>query len=91
MLLKRGSQRVAAQWDRKGNDGINRIAGGTGKYRGITGSGPWKCWDPTPGGAFHCTQRFDYQLKAKRAAMVMALSAQELGRKGLQSQKGTPL
>ena len=24
------------------NQGINRIVGGTGKYKGITGSGAWK-------------------------------------------------
>ena len=54
--------RVFTDWDGNAVEGTNHIAGGTGKYRGITGSGPWKCWDtPTPG-AFHCTQRFDYTL-----------------------------
>jgi hypothetical protein len=54
--------RIFTDWDGKGNDGTNRIAGGTGKYRAITGNGPWMCWDtPTPA-ALRCTQRFDYQL-----------------------------
>jgi hypothetical protein len=46
------------------NQGINRIAGGTGKYKGITGSGPWKVWDtgPAAAGASHTKQRFDYKL-----------------------------
>jgi len=54
--------RIFTDWDGNAVEGTNHIAGGTGKYRGITGSGPWKCWDtPTPG-AFRCTQRFDYKL-----------------------------
>ena len=54
--------RIFTDWDGNAIEGINRIAGGTGKYKGITGSGPWKCWDtPTPG-AFRCIQRFDYKL-----------------------------
>ena len=53
--------RIFTDWDGNAVEGTNHIAGGTGKYKGITGSGPWKCWDtPTPG-AFHCTQRFDYR------------------------------
>lgn len=46
-----------------GNDnGINEIAGGTGKYAGIQGRGPWKCKPAGANGESHCNQRFDYQL-----------------------------
>jgi len=44
------------------NDGINEIAGGTGKYAGIQGRGPWKCKNAGANGELHCNQRFDYQL-----------------------------
>jgi hypothetical protein len=37
--------RIFTDWDGNAVEGTNHIAGGTGKYRGITGSGPWKCWD----------------------------------------------
>jgi hypothetical protein len=58
--------RIFTDWDGandgKDDKGINRIAGGTGKYRGITGQGPWQCWStPTPG-ALRCKQSFDYKL-----------------------------
>jgi hypothetical protein len=58
--------RIFTDWDGKvaGKDerGINRIAGGTGKYKGITGQGPWMCFaTPTPG-AYNCKQSFDYKL-----------------------------
>jgi hypothetical protein len=45
-----------------GEQGINEIAGGTGKYAGITGSGPWKCKMSGGNGELHCTQRLDYRL-----------------------------
>jgi hypothetical protein len=58
--------RIFTDWDGTNNgtddQGINRIAGGTGKYKGITGSGPWKCWPAGAPGAARCTQRFDYKL-----------------------------
>ncbi len=54
--------RIFTDWDGTGNEGINRIAGGTGKYKGITGSGPWKCWDTTEPASLRCVQRFDYKL-----------------------------
>ena len=60
--------KIFTDWDGKNdgtvNQGINRIVGGTGKYKGITGSGPWKVWDtgPTAAGGSHTTQRFDYKL-----------------------------
>ena len=44
------------------SEGVNQIAGGTGKYAGIQGSGPWKCKDTGPNGQPFCTQRFDYRL-----------------------------
>ena len=60
--------KIFTDWE-GGNDGtvgrgINRIAGGTGKYKGITGSGPWTDWDTgaAAAGGAHTTQRFDYKL-----------------------------
>ena len=60
--------KIFTDWEGKNdgtvNQGINRIAGGTGKYKGITGSGPWKVWDTgaIAAGGSHVTQRFDYKL-----------------------------
>jgi len=45
-----------------GGNGINEIAGGTGKYAGITGSGPWKCKPSGANGEVQCAQRLDYRL-----------------------------
>ncbi len=45
-----------------GDEGTNVIAGGTGKYAGITGSGPWKCNYAGTNGELHCKQRLDYEL-----------------------------
>ncbi len=45
-----------------GDHGTNNIAGGTGKYAGITGSGPWKCKAAGANGELHCSQRLDYRL-----------------------------
>jgi hypothetical protein len=44
-----------------GGNGINEIVGGTGKYAGIQGSGPWKCGFPGSNGEVQCTQRLDYR------------------------------
>ena len=46
------------------NAGINTIIGGTGKYAGITGSGPWECDAGVPGdnGGFNCRQSLNYKL-----------------------------
>ena len=41
--------------------GTNTITGGTGKYTGITGSGPWACKD-FPSGANSCKQSLSYKL-----------------------------
>ena len=45
-----------------GGEGVNTIAGGTGKYTGITGSGPWKCSWAGANGELHCNQSLTYQL-----------------------------
>lgn len=42
--------------------GSNEIIGGTGKYAGIRGSGPWKCKGLGTNGEYQCTQRFDYRM-----------------------------
>ena len=45
-----------------GDSGTNEIAGGTGKYAGIQGSGPWKCKGAGNNGELQCAQRLDYRL-----------------------------
>ena len=45
-----------------GAEGINNISGGTGKYAGATGSGPWKCRPSGKNGELQCAQRLDYRL-----------------------------
>lgn len=45
-----------------GGSGTNDIAGGTGKYAGIQGSGPWKCKPSGSNGEIQCAQRLDYRL-----------------------------
>jgi hypothetical protein len=60
--------RIFTDWDGTNNgttnQGINRIVGGTGKYKGITGSGPWKISDTgsLAAGASHTKQQFNYKL-----------------------------
>ena len=44
------------------DEGTNVISGGTGKYAGIQGSGPWKCKGAGANGEAQCTQRLDYRL-----------------------------
>ncbi len=44
------------------DEGTNVISGGTGKYTGIQGSGPWKCKAAGANGEAQCTQRLDYRL-----------------------------
>src|SRR5258708_6591215 len=46
----------------EGDSGTNEIAGGTGKYAGIQGSGPWKCKGAGNNGELQCAQRLDYRL-----------------------------
>ena len=45
--------------------GINTIIAGTGKYKGITGTGPWECEFPgeADNGAFNCRQSLTYEIK----------------------------
>jgi hypothetical protein len=45
-----------------GANGTNEITGGTGKYVGIQGSGPWKCKGAGGNGELQCAQRLDYRL-----------------------------
>jgi hypothetical protein len=45
-----------------GGTGTNEIVGGTGKYAGIEGSGPWKCKPSGGNGEVQCAQRLDYRL-----------------------------
>ena len=45
-----------------GGEGVNVLAGGTGKYEGISGSGPWKCSWLGADGELHCNQTFNYEL-----------------------------
>ena len=42
--------------------GINEITGGTGKYAGIHGNGPWMCKGAGANGEYQCVQRLDYRL-----------------------------
>lgn len=44
------------------DEGTNVISGGTGKYAGITGRGPWKCKTVGVNGGIQCAQRLDYRL-----------------------------
>lgn len=46
----------------EGGTGTNTITGGSGKYAGIQGSGPWRCKASVTQGEFHCNQRLDYRL-----------------------------
>jgi hypothetical protein len=46
----------------EGDHGTNEIVGGTGKYAGIQGSGPWKCKNSGTNGELQCAQRLDYRL-----------------------------
>ena len=43
------------------NEGTNYITGGTGKYAGITGQGPWAC-KGAPGGESMCNQSLTYKM-----------------------------
>lgn len=44
------------------SNGINEIIGGSGKYIGVQGKGPFKCKPVGVGGEIQCTETFDYQL-----------------------------
>ena len=45
-------------------DGTNKITGGTGKFKGIQGQGPFHCTTLNDKGQYTCTQQFDYSLTA---------------------------
>ena len=45
-------------------DGTNKITGGTGKFKGIQGQGPFHCTTLNDKGQYNCTQQFDYSLTA---------------------------
>jgi hypothetical protein len=58
---------IFVQYAGKGNakgefNGMNDIVGGTGKFEGISGSGPVACSNTNKKGEFPCAQKFDYQL-----------------------------
>jgi hypothetical protein len=42
--------------------GENQITGGTGKFAGIQGKGPWQCATLSDKAQYACTQQFDYSL-----------------------------
>ena len=44
------------------SQGMNDVVGGTGKYAGITGGGPWKCQAAGTNGETQCTHRIDYKM-----------------------------
>lgn len=44
------------------DEGTNVIFGGTGKYAGISGSGPWKCKGVGNNGGLQCVQQLHYKL-----------------------------
>ena len=46
----------------EGANGTNYITGGTGKYVGITGKGPWACTYPGTNSELRCNQSLDYEL-----------------------------
>jgi len=55
--------RIFTDWTGVGDHGINNIVGGTGKYAGITGKGPWMRSGPTgKNGGFKTFQQLDYRL-----------------------------
>ncbi len=58
--------RIFTDWHGKdvppGSEGVNEIVGGTGKYAGIQGRGPWKCRPVGANGESACNQRLDYRL-----------------------------
>jgi hypothetical protein len=55
--------RIFTDWTGEGDSGINVITGGTGKYAGITGSGPYTGSGPSgDNGGWVTFQRLDYNL-----------------------------
>jgi hypothetical protein len=59
--------RIFTDWDGtaapgKDDAGVNNIVGGTGKYAGMQGSGPWTCKPASQNGALMCRQSLNYRL-----------------------------
>ena len=55
--------RIFTDWTGEGDSGTNVITGGTGKYAGITGSGPFTGSGPSgANGGWVTFQRLDYEL-----------------------------
>jgi hypothetical protein len=52
----------SGSFGQEGANGTNEIIGGTGKYDGIQGRGPWKCSSTGNNGEIQCAQRLDYRL-----------------------------
>jgi hypothetical protein len=44
------------------SSGVNELTGGTGKYAGIRGKGPYKCQWLSDKGHLACTEQFEYRL-----------------------------
>jgi hypothetical protein len=42
-------------------DGMNKITGGTGKFKGIQGQAPFQCHSLNDKAQVSCTQQFEYQ------------------------------
>jgi hypothetical protein len=42
--------------------GMNQLTGGTGKFSGIQGKGPFQCKALNANGQYVCTQEFEYRL-----------------------------
>lgn len=53
-----GSSNTEGEWS-----GTDNIIGGTGKYEGIQGSGPYRCTNTDKEGEFPCTTKLEYQLR----------------------------
>jgi hypothetical protein len=65
--------KIFTEWTGKGtdgvgNEGLNTITGGTGKFAGIQGQAPFQCkFLSPPQGPAACTQQFEYRLAATAA------------------------
>lgn len=54
--------RIFTDWTGEGSSGTNVVVGGTGKYAGITGTGPWTGSPNGTHGGWITVQRLDYKL-----------------------------
>lgn len=53
-----GTSSKEGEWN-----GTDDIIGGTGKYKGIQGSGPYSCTNSDKEGEFPCTAKIEYSLR----------------------------